>query len=151
MMPFFSDIPFLPTSPALRKVHESLRSKGVHFDTLFTQSCHTQRPEKKLDGSLTNDDTVTVGSKASSTFSSNTNKSLALQSRISLICDLIDNDNTSVRKVALRHLIGLLRHNRHLFHLVVSNENSSSIRNYLTVLFEHSATKHANRKQKSMS
>ena len=128
----FSEIPFLPVYASLANVHKSLRDNGINFDNLLILSTSTSESQTRR-GSLTSENT----SKASSLTSPNGGDSvLALQNRLSLVCSLLDNENTSVRNVALQHLVDLLRANRDLFHSLVENDGGSSIKNYLTVIFK---------------
>lgn len=131
---YFTEIPFLPSSPALENVHRSLRSNGVDFDNLLVLSSGTQHGGTLNRESLTNDGSGTVGSKTSLS-SKNAERIVALQRRLGMICGLLDNESTLVRKVALQHLIDLLRSNRDLFHALIESEGSGSNKHYLTVQF----------------
>jgi hypothetical protein len=130
----FTEIPFLPSSPALENVHKALRSNGVDFDNLLVLSNGTQHRR----GSLTNEGSLTLGSKTGSSTSRSSEKMIALQKRLAMICTLLDNEITSVRRVALQHLIDLLRANRDLFHALIGNEGTASMKLYLTVIFRES-------------
>ena len=130
----FSRIPFLPTTPSLGKVHASLRDNGIVFDNLMILSTVTSESQA---GTFSRRETLTSEntSSISSASSSNGDNFLALQNRISLVASLLYDENSSVRKVALRHLVDLLRANRNLFHILVENEGGSSVKNYLTLVY----------------
>jgi hypothetical protein len=134
LAPYFKEIPFLPSSIALENVHRALQSNGVDFDNLLVLSSATSQGRR---GSLTHDGSATVGSRASSS-SRSAEMIVALQKRLGMICTLLDNENKRVRSVALQHLIDLLRANRDLFHAVIENEGSASMRVYLTLIFQDS-------------
>jgi hypothetical protein len=131
----FSEIPFLPASPALDAVHKSLREHGVDFDNLLILSTSTTTSQY---GTRRDSLTTDTGSKVISV-TRNTDKISALQKRLAMICPLLDNENTSVRSVAMQHLVDLLRANRESFHILLDNEGSVSIRNYVTVRFAEGA------------
>ena len=132
LAPYFAEVPFLPSSPALETVHKELRANGVDFDNLLVLSNATQHRRQ----SLSNDGTLTAGSKTSTASSRNANQIFALRKRLMMICTLFDNESTSVRRVALQHLIDLLRANRDLFHALVDSDESASMKLYLTVVFD---------------
>ncbi|MGK3739182.1 MAG: hypothetical protein ACI90V_006029, partial [Bacillariaceae sp.] len=143
----FSEIPFLPAYASLANVHKSLRDNGINFDNLLILSTSTSESQTRRE-SLTSENT----SKASSLTSPNGGDSvLALQNRLSLVCSLLDNENTSVRNVALQHLVDLLRANRDLFHSLVENDGGSSIKNYLTVIFKPGSNDGSNDKSKEVT
>lgn len=133
----FSEIPFLPSSPALDNVHKGLRENGVDFDNLLLLSTATAGSQH---GTRRESSTSDTGSRSTS-LARNGDKVSALQKRLAMICTLLDNENTSVRSVAMEHLADLLRANRDSFHILVDNEGSVSIRNYLTVVFPDGASK----------
>jgi hypothetical protein len=135
---YFKEIPFLPTSQSLDSVHRSLRSNGVDFDNLAVLSTTSQRGATagKDHSTTAIDISATMGS---STHPTDTEQVLALQKRLSLICSLLDNEITSVRKIALQHLTDLLRGNRGTFHNLVRNEGSLSGKRFLTVTYKTDA------------
>ena len=136
----FSQIPFLPTSGSLEMVHKSLRDNGINFDNLFILSVntsHSQAGTNSRRGSLTSDN---ISNSSNSAASSSGDIVSALQNRVSLISSLLDDENASVRKVALQHLVDLLRANRNLFHVLVESEGGSLIKNYLTLVYERAQT-----------
>ena len=132
----FSRIPFLPTTPLLAKVHASLRDNGISFDNLMVLS--TTTTESQL-GTLSRRESLT-GENVSNTASSGSSNSgdyvLALQNRMTLVASLLYDENASVRKVALQHLVDLLRANRNSFHILVENEGGSSVKSYLTLVYD---------------
>lgn len=133
----FKEIPFLPSSPALENVNRALRSNGVDFDNLLVLSNGTQHRRE----SFTIEESLTLTSRASSSASKNASgKLVALQKRLAMICTLLDNEITSVRRVALQHLIDILRANRDLFHALIANEGTASMKLYLTAIFRESNT-----------
>lgn len=115
LAPFFSDIPFLPSNEALHGVRESLRSLGVDNDTVIS----TQGTQ---DGTSTDQSTH------------DTSKQEALRQRLATVCPLIAHENAGVRRVALKHIVDLLKANRYLFHAIVENEGDTSMKHYLTVI-----------------
>jgi hypothetical protein len=129
----FTEIPFLPPSPALESVRKALLANGVDFDNLLVLSSGTQHPTRR-DGSLTSDG----GTCGSSFESRRSEKIAALQKRLSMVCALLDNENSNVRRVVLQHLTDLLRANRQLFQALVDNEGSTSMKLFLTVRFRNS-------------
>jgi hypothetical protein len=132
----FSKIPFLPTSTLLGNVHKSLRDNGINFDNLLVLSTSTLESQVGTNfrrDSLTSENASTSTSATSSSSGENV---LALQNRISLVSSLLHDENASVRKVALQHLVDLLRANRNLFHILVENEGGSSVNHYLTLVYE---------------
>ncbi len=143
----FSQIPFLPTTTLLTNVHASLRDNGINFGNLLilstttseSQACTLSRRES-LTGENIGASTSSVSSSSGDSVLALQNRSgdnvLALQNRISLISSLLYDEKASVRKVGLKHLVGLLRANRNLFHILVENEGGSSVRNFLTLVYE---------------
>ena len=131
------DIPFLPVLPSLDNVRQSLRSNGVDFDDHLLLSSVTQEAQIDNRENSTNLDLCSVGSKTSSTtrFSE---KISALQGRLVLVCGLLDNENSSVRQVVLKHTTDLLRANRELFQSLVEREGTASTKRYLTVEYRES-------------
>jgi hypothetical protein len=128
----FTEIPFLPESPALEGVRKALLANGVDFDNLLLLSSGTQHPTRR-DGSLTSDG----GTCGSSFASRSSDKIAALQKRLSMVCALFDNENANVRRVVLQHLTDLLRANRQNFQSLVGNEGSTSMKLFLTVRFRN--------------
>jgi hypothetical protein len=122
----FSEIPFLPTSEALTKVHESLRTSGIIFDNL----CILASPTADSQSGGADQDSVNDSVKVLK----NGEKVLALRKRLDVISSLLENENVSVKSVVLNHLTALLRSNRGLFHELVRSEGSASPRAFLTVL-----------------
>ena len=132
LAPHFRDIPFLPQSPCLGNVHKALRENGVDYDNLVVLSNASQ--ESKVEGISTTFASETNDSRGSSSSWSGAKVS-ALKRRINTICTLLSNENTSVRNIALRHLIDLLRSNRCHFSSLVENEAITTTQMYLTVMF----------------
>lgn len=133
----FKEIPFLPASQSLESVHRSLRSNGVDFDNLAVLSTTSQHGA--LVGKDYSMDATDISATMGSTLSSDTEKVVALQKRLSLICALLENEITSVRKIALQHLTDLLRANRVTFHALVRTESSLSGKRLLTVTTKDAA------------
>jgi hypothetical protein len=129
----FTEIPFLPPSLALENVRKALLANGVDFDNLLVLSSGTQHHTRR-DASLTSDG----GTCGSSFASRSSEKIVALQKRLSMVCALLDNENPSVRRVVLQHLTDVLRANRQLFQALVDNEGSTSMKLFLTVRFRNS-------------
>ena len=133
LAPHFRQIPFLPPSPLLGNVHKALRDNGVDYDNLIVLSNSSQ--EGRMEGLSATDTSATVDSRGSSTSASvGTRKVIALQKRINTICTLLGNENTSVRKVTLNHLISLLRSNRSHFCTLIENEVITTASTYLTTM-----------------
>ena len=130
---FFKEIPFLPSSAALNKVRNSLRAHGVDFDDLHIVSTPGTQHGSLHRDSLQSD----VGSMSTDTrgSSSSSRRQGALNNRIEMVCSLLSNENASIRRVVLHHLTVLLRANRELFHVLVENEGSTSMRRYVTVAY----------------
>lgn len=124
---FFSNIPFLPSSPELERVHRELQSNGVDFDNLVISSTGTQGFEGKDTSG------VDLSGPISGHSLQNTTSIRALKKRLNLVCLLLDNESSSVRKVVLNHLTGLLRGNRQLFHALIRSEEIYSRRKFLTI------------------
>jgi hypothetical protein len=127
----FIEIPFLPLSSSLEKVRQSLRSNGVDFDNLLLVSSVTE-------DAISEGQDLSLGSKLSSTTSPNSDKMTALQKRLAMVCALLDNENSNVRRVVLKHTTDLLRANRELFQALVENEGSTSMKRFLTVDYRES-------------
>jgi hypothetical protein len=115
LAPYFSDIPFLPSNEALHSVKESLRSLGVDNDTVLS----TQGTQDGASSDQSNNDT---------------SKQEALRQRLATVCPLIAHENAGVRRIALKHIIDLLKANRYLFHALLENEGDTSMKHYLTVV-----------------
>ncbi len=131
----FKEIPFLPSSQSLESVHRSLLSNGVDFDNLAilsSMSASQHGSGAKRNFPLASEFSATMGN----TVSRETEKILALQNRLSLICGLLESESTSVRKVSLEHLIDLLRGNRDTFRMLVIAEGSMSEKRFLTLAYK---------------
>jgi hypothetical protein len=128
----FNHIPFLPQLPSLRSVHEALRSNNVDFDNLILLSSGTQRGG----GTSRRESLTSEGSHSKASISSRSFEKLAgLQQRLYTLTSLLDNENFSVRNVVLQHLTDLLRANRDLFHNLIEDEGTISIKHCLTLMY----------------
>ena len=131
------EIPFLPLSSSLDTVRQSLRSNGVDFDDHLLLSGVTQDAQVERRDNWTGQE-CSVGSKTSSTTFTASEKIVALQKRLRMVCMLLDNENSSVRQVVLKHITELLRANRELFQGLVEREGTTSMKRYLTVDYRDS-------------
>ena len=129
---FFNEIPFLPPSSALDSVRSSLRSLGVDFDTLQVASTQVTQLDTASRDDLNDTSSVSVDSRGSAHIASRQN---ALRKRLETVCSLLGNENTSVRRVVLQYITALLRANREVFHALVENESTASMKCYLTVAY----------------
>lgn len=129
LSPYFAEIPFLPPSSSLDLVRASLRSRGVNFDNL--QVVSTQGTQDIAPRSTASDAGSTSGD--SRGVASHAARQAALRRRLETICPLLENESGSVRRVVLQHLTALLRANRELFHGLVENEGTASLKRFITV------------------
>lgn len=127
LAPFFTNVPFLPSSSALDVVRSSLRKNGVDVDSLQVATTQGTQHDSICRDSLTSDGI------SSSSDRVDVKRQVALGKRLSMLCSLLTSESANVRRVALKHLSGLLRANRGLFHELVLNENTSSITRFVTV------------------
>jgi hypothetical protein len=125
----FSEIPFLPSSPALENMRASLRSLGIDFDNVIT----TQGTQEGFSRASHTSEAGSASVDHLSSDSSNALRQGALRHRLEIVCSLLDNENTGIRQVALKHAADLLRANRELFHALVENEGDASMKHYVTV------------------
>jgi hypothetical protein len=125
LAPFFSEIPFLPSSSALDAVRSNLRILDVDFESL---NLTTVQPA--LTASPTSDASARTQSLVDMS-----KKQAALQRRLETICSLLSNESANIRRVSIQHLTNLLRSNRDIFHMLVENEEFSSMKRYLTVAY----------------
>jgi UME (NUC010) domain len=128
---YFADIPFLPPAPALDSVRASLRSRGVHFDNLHTVT--TQGTQDAVLRGVASDSVSTGGDSRGTT--ADASRQVALRRRLETVCPLLENESASVRRVVLQHITALLRANRELFHALVENEGTTSLKRFLTVSY----------------
>eukprot|EP00934_Nitzschia_sp_Nitz4_P002344 Nitzschia sp. Nitz4//scaffold9_size221794//64787//75082//NITZ4_001337-RA/size221794-augustus-gene-0.161-mRNA-1//-1//CDS//3329560974//2344//frame0 len=133
LAPHLTRVPFLPAVPALEGVHRALRQIGVDFDNLYALSFSTQRAGD-MAKQYSNADTLESASSASMGIPS-FSRLAALQKRLSLVLGLLDNENVSVRGIALQHVTDLLQGNRNLYHHLVRSEELSNGKHFLTVVF----------------
>lgn len=138
LSPYFSEIPFLPSNPALEGVRSSLKKLGVDIDQVVPMSqVVTQRTQDGCTGA-DRDETGSVSSFVGSTGPSRSNNlgsqaQAALRRRLGVLSKLLAHENKQVRIAVLRHLTDLLRANRALFLHLVESEESVSMR-FLTVV-----------------
>lgn len=132
---FFTEIPFLPSSPALDTVRNSLRALGVDFDDLHvipTQGTQQDSLHRESGSLQSEGGSMSTDARAASWSS---RRQGALKNRIEMVCSLLGNENASIRRVVLQHLTALLRANRELFHILVENEGATSMRRYVTIAY----------------
>ena len=138
LSPYFSEIPFLPSNPALEGVRSSLKKLGVDIDQVVPMSqVLTQRTQDGCTGA-DRDETGSVSSFVGSSGPSRSNNlgsqaQAALRRRLGVLSKLLAHENKQVRIAVLRHLTDLLRANRALFLHLVESEESVSMR-FLTVV-----------------
>jgi len=132
LAPSFSEIPFLPPSSALDSVRASLRTLGVNFDNLQVASTQGTQHDTAARGELSDNGSISVDSRGAA---HNASRQSALRKRLETVCSLLGDENASVRRVVLQHFTALLRENRELFHALVENESSASMKRYLTVAY----------------
>ena len=128
LAPFFSQMPFLPACPTFDRMKASLRSLGVDFDSVIsTQGTQegTWRGSNGSENGSESVDKINVGS-------SGARGQTALKHRLEMVCTLLANENTGIRRVVLQHVSDLLRANRALFQALVENEGDTSMKHYLT-------------------
>ena len=112
----FNEIPFLPITPDLQTVRDTLAKKGVSLDDIRLVSQQTDLEEN---ASITNPQ---LQSK--------------FYAQMNVLSDLIANhENKAVRKVVILHMTKLIRSNRDLFSDMIENEGLASMQ-YLTVVHE---------------
>lgn len=112
----FNEIPFLPITPDLQTVRDTLAKKGVSLDDIRLVSQQTDLEEN---ASITNPQ---LQSK--------------FYAQMNVLSDLIANhENKTVRKVVILHMTKLIRSNRDLFSDMIENEGLASMQ-YLTVVHE---------------
>ncbi|GMH94147.1 hypothetical protein TL16_g12821, partial [Triparma laevis f. inornata] len=109
LRPYFSAIPFLPHSPQLSQVRETLRSSGLDLDALSNYDS-----EDKMEGA-------------------EGRYLIILQHRLLTLSSLLVHENVRVRLAVLTHLTQLISANRRLFKKLVESEGSASTR-FLTVV-----------------
>jgi hypothetical protein len=134
LVQYFKEIPFLPHSQSMDCVHRSLRSNGIDFDNLAVLSGAGTSQQVGTSTTALTEISGTMGSAAST----DTERLLALQKRLVLICGLLDHESTSVRKVSLEHLTDVLRGNRVIFHRLLVSEGQLSGKRFLTAVFKDS-------------
>jgi hypothetical protein len=132
LAPYFGEIPFLPSSPALDGVRSDLKRLGVDIDDLavMTQST-TQGTQGHCTGRESIGSVGSEGEKSRPKLSSNAQA--ALRKRLGILSKLLSHENKQVRVAVLQHLTDLLRANRGLFLRLVESEESVSLR-FLTVV-----------------
>eukprot|EP00956_Cyclotella_meneghiniana_P003455 scaffold4212_cov67-Cyclotella_meneghiniana.AAC.1 len=112
----FIEIPFLPTTPDLQIVRDTLAKKGVSLDDIRLTS---QQTDQELNATITNPQ---LQSK--------------FYAQMNILSDLIANhESKAVRKVVIIHMTKLIRKNRDLFSDMIENEGLASMQ-YLTVVHE---------------
>jgi hypothetical protein len=134
----FNEIPFLPTSKFLDKVHQSLHANGVDFDNLRVLSS-TSQSQLGLTSTANAHDTTQASTIAGYSGLNDNDKMIALQKRLTLICGLLENESRSVRMVSLGHLTDLLRGNRDTFSKLITAEGSLAGKRFLTLTYKDDA------------
>lgn len=135
LAPYFREIPFLPQSPQLDEVHRNLRSNGIDFDNLAILSSSGATQQAGMGTATLTEVSTTTGDLGTP----DTERLLALQKRLILICGLLDHESTSVRKVSLEHLTDVLRGNRDTFRHLLLNESQLSGKRFLTATLRDAA------------
>jgi hypothetical protein len=130
----WKEIPFLPQTPALDGVRANLKKVNVDYDNLLATD--TQMTSKR--STLSSSSKQSEGGSASGdskSASSSPKKLLDLRKRLDMICTFLENENASIRRVFLDHLLSLLRSHRELFFALIENEGSSSMKRFLTEIY----------------
>jgi hypothetical protein len=130
---YFEEIPFLPATPSLDAVRARLKAEGVHFESLLSVPTEATQDGTAGTRSVTSDNGSTGGDSRGA--APNALRQAALRRRLEMVSPLVDNDSTSVRRVALQHLTSLLRSNRELFYSLIENEGTSSLKKFVTVSY----------------
>ena len=130
---YFEEIPFLPSTTSLDAVRARLKARGLNFDHLLSVSTETTQDGTNGTRSVTSDVGSTGGDSRGA--ASNAARQAALRRRLEMVSPLLENDSASVRGVALQHLTSLLRSNRELFHSLIENEGTTSLKKFVTVLY----------------
>jgi hypothetical protein len=128
----FAEIPFLPPTSSLDTVRAMLKARGVHFDHLLTGAAHGMEDSSASTRSVTSDSAFSGDSRGAA---SNVARQAALRRRLEMVASLLENESVSVRRVALTHLTALLRSNRELFHSLIENEGTASLKRFVTVSY----------------
>lgn len=127
-------IPFLPQTPVLDVVRANLRKVKVDYDNLLATD--TQMTSKR--NTLSSSSKQSEGGSASGdskSASSSPKMMHSLHKRLDMICTFLGNENASIRRVFLDHLLSLLRSHRELFLALIDNEGSSSMKRFLTEVY----------------
>lgn len=123
----FAKIPFIPLSPALETFRSSLRAIGINFDNLRVAPSQQDVQLRSSTSDAASVDADTPGAAVTAA------QQTALKRRLETICSLLENENTSTRRVVLEHLASLLRANREIFHGLVESEGAVSTKSCITV------------------
>jgi hypothetical protein len=129
---YFKDIPFLPASFHLDVVRSNLKTHGVDFDRLVLSNQSASLQESSKDAYSEGGSTSSLDARSVASAQENAQQA-ALSKRLNTVLLLLENENVSIRKAILTHLLDLLRANRPLFHSLVANEGSASIGQFLTL------------------
>lgn len=132
---YFEEIPFLPATPSLATVRARLKARGINFDNLLIASNDDTSAQDGTIGARSVASDIGSTSGDSRGAASNAIRQAALRRRLEMVSPLLDNNSSSVRRVALQHLTSLLRSNRELFHSLIENEGTTSIKKFVTVLY----------------
>lgn len=123
----FKNIPFLPQTPALDPVRTSLEKIGLDFNDL--RLTMTEASLSRISGTSDTASTSAADKSAERVQKMKTN----MRDRLQTVCRLLNNENSSIRLHALRHLISLLQSNRDLFHILIDTEETSRMSRFVTV------------------
>eukprot|EP00977_Amphora_coffeiformis_P015047 scaffold4341_cov161-Amphora_coffeaeformis.AAC.1 len=123
----FKNIPFLPQTPALDPVRNSLEKIGLDFNDL--RLTMTEASMSRFSGTS---DTASMSADDKSAERLQKMK-INMRDRLQTVCRLLSNENSSIRLHALRHLTSLLQSNRDLFHVLIDTEETSRMSRFVTV------------------
>lgn len=126
---YFHHVPFLPLSPKLQPVRDTLRKYGVNLDPNLLRL--TQWKSSGITSREVSNNSNLSGNNIDN--SEDVQRREALQKRIITLCSLMPHENVGVRKVVLEHLKDLLRANRSNFRKLAQTEEIEAMR-YLTVV-----------------
>ena len=128
LAPYFGNLPFVPRSRELEPFRKALVSHGVEIHDLHcAEELNSGSNEKE---SLPRGDISLAGDSLGT--NDEIGKQRVLRRRLTTLFPLLHNENTSVRRVVLRHLASLLRSNRELFLNLLYNERWAAS-DFLTV------------------
>ena len=123
LIPFFRQVPFLPSDPKFHHVRDALKRNGLNFDSILLVGTQTQCDGTPIDRSDTEEER---------SFSSEEAKlQTALSCRLNALSMLLGHENENVRKICIKHIIEIVLRHHSLFLKLVEVEDASN--KFLTV------------------